>query len=129
MTWVDQMLLSTGKDYYRPFLQWYGQWRRDRDEDYWVRQLEKRINHLQGADVLACDDVRYPNEYDMLRRHGFFFVRLLDGPYVRVLDKEQLAHPSERFWRHWDVDARLEYEEGVEKQAEKIKKLIDEVHS
>lgn len=127
MTWVDRMLDPATKDEYRDLLQAWGSFRRQRDPDYWVRQVERRIRILSNADVLCVDDARMPNEYTMLKRMGFYFIRLLDGPYVRNLTGEQLQHESERYWREWDVDGVLVYNEGLQRQAQTIMQHIQEL--
>jgi len=80
---------------YRALLQWYGQYMRDLDPDYWVKQMRES---LRGLDVLnpVIDDVRYPNEAQMLLDRGAVLVRVKRS----VADEEArlgtLLHESEQ---------------------------------
>lgn len=120
----EEMEYVVTKDNYRTLLQGWGTWRRSGDNDYWVRQVERRLTLLDDRDIIAVDDCRYPNEYDMLKEQGFYFVRLMEGPYVRSLTTEQREHPSEIWWRDFEVDKELSFAEGVQEQARRIVRLM-----
>lgn len=47
-----------------------GKWGRDKDPNFWLNQTAKSIMESE-ADVIICDDVRFPNEADMFARNGF----------------------------------------------------------
>lgn len=47
-----------------------GKWGRSKNPDFWLEQTAKFI-HESDADVIICDDVRFPNEADMFDRLGF----------------------------------------------------------
>ncbi len=49
------------------------EWGRALDSEFWVRVLEAQI--FWGEDYVI-DDMRFPNEYDMLKRRGAIMVRI-----------------------------------------------------
>lgn len=58
-------------------------------EDVWVRALEARID---PKDMLVIDDVRFPNEAEMIRDHGGKIVRVIrEGQEQGLID----THVSE----------------------------------
>lgn len=112
------------KDAFRPLLQTWGtEFRRTQDPDYWCRALEQRIVRSMSEDqsrTLVVDDCRFPNEYEMLRRKGFKFIRLESGAYTRPLTGEQLLHASEQHWPQFPVDLVLDFQPGADTQAQRI---------
>ena len=62
------------------------------EPDVWVRALERRLPSMPGFGVCVTD-VRYPNEADMIRRHGGVLVRV-DRP--TSLTGNEALHRSER---------------------------------
>lgn len=62
----------------RQLMQRVGQAMRERDPDYWVDDMRKRVNAgLMWNMPMVVSDVRYPNEADMLKRYGFKLVRII----------------------------------------------------
>jgi hypothetical protein len=56
------------------------EWGRALDVDFWVRVMEARLNHFPPAGPCAVvDDMRFPNEYDMLKRRGALMVKIVRG--------------------------------------------------
>lgn len=48
---------------------------REIDRDVWIRHLEKEL--LLNMDKnIVIDDLRFPNEYDLLRRYNFHIIKL-----------------------------------------------------
>lgn len=82
------------KDAWRPVLQAWGEMRRRQDPDYWVKKLEIVIDQNE---TFFVDDCRYQNEYTMLERKGFVFIRLMGRS--RYQDEHILEHISEHQWR------------------------------
>ena len=59
---------------YRQLLQaWGTEYRRRQDPDYWVKRLEKK---LRGLERVVIDDVRFPNEVEMIQRLGGKVIRI-----------------------------------------------------
>lgn len=50
------------------------------DPDYWVNALHERLTNT----ATVVDDVRMPNEYDMLRGEGFVFIRIVADNITRA---------------------------------------------
>lgn len=72
---VRQLLIRVGRMY------------REIDKDYWVRRLMERVNkNLEsGCDLVLIDDMRYANEYDMLKARGATLLRI-ERPGIPLID-------------------------------------------
>ena len=84
----------------RKLQQWWGtDYRRAEDPDYWVRLAEHRAEVLEAETGLTpvFTDVRFPNEADMITRHGGLLVQVLAGKKIREvrLGMEPPQHESE----------------------------------
>jgi hypothetical protein len=95
----DEMLNPDTKAFWRVILQWWGtELRRERyAADYWVTQLDNYIEEQLEADpnrFFVSDDCRFPNELEMLRRHGFAFA-MLEGQPLAAEDAGIPGHQSE----------------------------------
>lgn len=53
---------------------------REIDPNVWTKYLIKTI--AQKTHVII-DDLRYQNEYDILRKHGFVFIQLIVSPHIQ----------------------------------------------
>ena len=59
---------------FRQMLQLWGtEYRRRQDPDYWVKRLEAK---LHGLERVVIDDVRFPNEVEMIQRLGGKVIRI-----------------------------------------------------
>ena len=59
---------------FRKLLQLWGtEYRRRQDPDYWVKRLEAK---LHGLERVVIDDVRFPNEVEMIQRLGGKVIRI-----------------------------------------------------
>lgn len=59
---------------FRQILQLWGtEYRRRQDPDYWVKRLEEK---LHGLEKVVIDDVRFPNEVEMIHRLGGRVIRI-----------------------------------------------------
>lgn len=55
----------------RKILQWWGDYRRSQEPDYFVRRLKERIgSHANAQKCIAITDCRFPNEAAMVRELG-----------------------------------------------------------
>ena len=88
------------KDFFRPLLQWWGQYRRSEDPDYWVRIVS---NQLNIADKHVVTDPRYINELEFLQKNNFFIVRIKPKKELQVSENE-LNHISEQQWKEFTPD-------------------------
>jgi hypothetical protein len=88
----------------RRLLQHTGQTVRAMDPDFWVRAAMKTINVTWSPVVVS--DVRYPNEADALRAHGFRLVRIV-RPGTEPLPAGASAHASETALDDYVPDALI----------------------
>lgn len=82
----------------RTFLQWLGtEWGRKQDPNVWVKIVERQIEAASPTANLYVIDVRFPNEMEMLRRHGFLLVNLTrnQGDRMATFGNGSTAHASE----------------------------------
>lgn len=90
----------------RDLLQKVGAALREIDSNVFVNYLERQIQSIPNnlCAGLTVDDLRYPNEADMLKRNGFILVRLIVVPEVLEerasklnveMTEEQKSHHSE----------------------------------
>ena len=122
-----QMADPETKDGWRALLQaWGTDFRRAQNTHYWLDKLHSRLTEWRAAapPLVVVDDCRFPNEYDLLREVGFVFVQLLPGEQTREQTEDIAAHESERYWPEFEVDYRLAYEPGPQRQAETLLSLL-----
>lgn len=102
---------------WRPLMQlWGSEIRRDLfDRDYWVRKLEDVIQSADHRRPIVVDDCRYPNEHEMLLRHGFKFIKLAPHPEGRHVEDN---HSSELHWPFWPVAGEVEWVDGPARRAD-----------
>lgn len=81
----------------RSFLQHLGQYIREQDEDFWLRQGLRKLDEAEKWNLPAVvTDVRYPNEYEALRDRGFKMVRVQRPPIQQTYpDVAAALHDSE----------------------------------
>lgn len=66
---------------------------RSLDEDYWIRKLAKIVlDDENPVRLFLIDDVRFPNEYKFVRRHGVCYSI---APYNGWQPGKYANHPSE----------------------------------
>jgi hypothetical protein len=106
---LQSLVADAGWDYakdnypeVRRLLQHTGQTVREIDPRFWVRAAMSTINVTWSPIVVS--DVRYPNEADTLREHGFRIVRIV-RPDAGPLPGGASAHDSETALDDYPVDA------------------------
>lgn len=70
--------IEANKAQYRPDLIALGDWGRQQDPDYWLKQVLAQ----PGKKIIS--DVRLKREYDLLQEHGAFLIRLNADRTVRA---------------------------------------------
>lgn len=100
------------------------EWGRALDKEFWVRVLEAR---LESRNYPRCvvDDMRFPNEYDMLKRRGAVMVRI-DRPTDH---EEGTNHASEGALNDHHFDHVIVNSGSLEDFLAKVDKLADIVTS
>lgn len=90
---VNSIGWERAKDEYpevRRILQHIGQAQREIDEDFWLRELLRKVKAAADWRMpVVVTDVRYRNEAESLRRVGFQLVRIIRPP--APLTAEQIA--------------------------------------
>lgn len=87
---ISREWIEENKPRVRPFLQWFGtDWARECiDDQLWIDRFLWASDNTQSP--VVCDDVRFVNEAEALRRAGFTIVRILRP------DGERLASAGEQ---------------------------------
>lgn len=106
---VKHDLLPGGQMDVRGILQWWGRKRRSEDPDYWVKAMTDRINAL-NIRLVVVDDVRYPNEAEMIKSIPGILVRLI--PYIGWKPGARADDDSETaldMYEKWDAKMQPAY--------------------
>lgn len=90
-------------------------------KDVWVNRVESQIAANPDSNLFACD-MRFPNEADMLRKHGFTLVRLTRRD--RPIDRDP-NHPSETSLNDYQFDLVIENDGTVEELYAKLDALVE----
>lgn len=81
-------------------------------ENIWLTHL---LNRSKDLPLVAVDDLRFPNEYEGLRKAGAVFVRLLPHKYLRTNEGgEWEGHVSESHWKTFKVHEVIEWDTRVD---------------
>ena len=91
---------QTHPEMYREGAQYIGtDFVRKYDPNWWVNLMEWKIDTLTEDDpYLIIDDMRFQNEFDLLKRKGFVMVKLVIDEHEQMLrgaNMDRLDHPSE----------------------------------
>jgi len=125
---MQELTTIPNKYTHRSGLQRLGDQRRAIDPYYWINKLEKEIERQVsfGRRVFFVDDVRYRNEYDMLKDLGFTMVLVEGNPNKTVLTPEQAAHSSEQNWQQFEADIVVPWNHNLLRSVESQKKAVYE---
>lgn len=67
----------TDKCTVRDILQWWGtDIRRTQDSEYWIKAMENYIKEIKNKKGLIIDDVRFPNEIDLIKKYNGTTIRI-----------------------------------------------------
>lgn len=93
------------------------------DKDFWVKKTEYLINKLceKGAEKIVIDDVRFPNEWDFIKRMGGIIIKIVD-----IENSNNNDHESESYVDMLPFDYLIENDkrQGIETLKEKVEKII-----
>lgn len=100
---VDRKDLDGSKSVYRGLLQWVGTYGREQiSADIWVKIFEAKYLTQGAKELLVIDDMRFPNEANMLRTKGFSIVRVERGEderkssVIRSFQREVGREPTKK---------------------------------
>lgn len=81
----------------RKLLQWLGtDWGRDTiDQDIWIKIWEAKVKTLNPYSIIVCDDVRYDNEAEAIKRMGGTLIQLVSHKSSQLAQGGIVAHKSE----------------------------------
>ena len=98
-----QNICGFNKQKDRTFLQMVGTWARNIDEDTWVNIMKRNIEENSDKNIFITD-VRYPNEFSVLKELGFTLVKITRDADKGMTNAQQ-SHSSENslFGADWDI--------------------------
>ena len=74
---------TNGSNKNRAVIQKFAEAMKEIDQDIWVKKTKKLIDETKktgGIDIIVIDDLRFPNEYEMLRQYGAIIIKLEISP-------------------------------------------------
>lgn len=77
------------------------------DEDFWVRVMDAKIHSMEPHSRIVVDDMRFPNEYAMLKSMGAVMVKVFRGEPPKTVIGRDNSHPSEGALNHHDFDFEI----------------------
>jgi hypothetical protein len=100
----------------RALLQWWGtEFRRASDPHYWLKRMRERIE-ADGPYVALISDVRFLNEFEMIRSAGGYMVRVeregfeVEAPVAQHVSERELDALGDSAWDAtiWALDGDME---------------------
>jgi dephospho-CoA kinase len=88
--------------------------------DIWASAVEKEILEKNNMNLFICD-LRFPNEAEMLKQHGFILVRITRKN--RIIDRDP-NHPSETSLNNYKFDHVIENDGTLEELYAKLENII-----
>lgn len=112
---------------YRSELQRYGDQKRAEQPmifvDALVAEIKRHYNF--GTRIFFVDDLRLPEEYATLKELGFIMVGLdWRDKWDEVLTEEQAQHESEQYWRDFEADFELPWQDANELSPAQVKQAV-----
>jgi deoxynucleotide monophosphate kinase-like protein len=112
----DVSVFEADKEFYRPLLQWWGQFRRLADKTYWITRLGAQIDSIPSGLVVITDLRGFPDETEFMAARGASIIRI-DRATTKTVDD---AHPAETLYLSSHEDYVIDNNgslEGLEDQA------------
>ena len=81
-----------------------GQHMRKMDKNIWVNIIERRMNDHLDTNSIVVSSIRQQNEYDMLKKNGFIFIKIETLKSLRI----------ERCLKNKDVDFEAQINSNLE---------------
>lgn len=107
----------------RSFLRWIGtEWGRNKSPNVWIDHLLKRVRS-NPTPVSIVTDVRFRNEFDVLKSDGWTMVRITRIGAPEPFPEEELCHGAAVPW-----DYVIENNGTLEEFSEKVLTMAATVH-
>jgi dephospho-CoA kinase len=113
--------------------QWFGQKMRERDSDIWIKKVNPSLLYYKAKNYnIVFTDMRQPNEYEHLKRHGFVMVKIECPDELRIqrmeeageeVKEEYLNHETEQYIDTFEYDFIVHNDDTLEH----LYKQLDEV--
>jgi len=106
------------------------------NSNIWCNSALLKMNELQsvcGFDKFVVDDLRYPNEFELLHQNGFVLVRLniseaVQDKYVKKLygkmDESRLTHISETALDNMTFDYVVDADQELDSMLDEVSKIV-----
>jgi len=94
---------------WRNLLQFWGQFRREQDEFYWIKKVANKLD-IDQPRVALISDVRYRNEATFIKDRDGFLVKVTRTGYVDVTSNND--HQSEHDLDYYPFDYEVIQEDG-----------------
>lgn len=113
----------------------FGQHLRKLDEDIWVNALKHRILNTFSDHILVTG-VRQQNEYDMLKKQGFIFIRVEADREARIerckangdiFKEENLEDPTELAMDNFEADYTILNNRGFKELEISIRNVMADI--
>lgn len=106
----------------REFLIHFGQAGRDFYQNIWSEVMRKNIYNLKDTFNIIIDDLRFPNEYEMLREEGAKIVRITNP------GREIVKTETEALLEGYEFDYELiNYKRGLEEYRTQLVEMMREL--
>lgn len=97
-------------EFTRTMQQWYGEMRREQDEEYWIKRWEESVEKVRAAELdrktyVMATDLRHFNEADKVRSKGGIVIYVNRPGYIEP--GVDYSHESERYIREIGASAEL----------------------
>lgn len=113
----------------------FGQHLRDMDSDIWVNALKHRLINSRAKNIIVTG-VRQSNEYEMLKRLGFTFIKVEASKEKRLerclangdkFTMDSLEHGTETELDNFEFDYLIENERGFKELEIDIRNVIADI--
>jgi hypothetical protein len=76
-----------------------------KDKSHWVKIIQKQLDEIYlTKDNIICTDLRFPHEWDMLKKEGFVFVKINPVGF----EEEPILHESESYINTLESDYQID---------------------
>lgn len=99
------------------------EWGRALDPQFWVNIMDARLRGRFSLDHVVIDDMRFPNEYAMLRARGAYMVKIEDP-----LARKQTDHASEGALDGHAFDATIQNTGSLDDLYDRVNEVEKAVH-